>query len=152
MKCEKYINYYLKYGTGKSIPFPVRLHLKYCKRCAKEVAGLQKTFAFNENNLPYAMQKDLSASIMRTIQVLPHYSGQKVSGLKWVTTGLFMVGSIFLIPFSDSLQWMRGNFGESFDIPLTIVLGCVISVYITLFAASHFEALNLRDKITKVLK
>ena len=99
--------------------------------------------------MPYEMKADMSASVMKSISLMSPHNRPSVSAGKWIISGVMLAGSIFIMPFNNSMRWISDNFGDHFDIPMTIVMGCGISVYIALFAASHLKQSELRAKIDR---
>ncbi|MDR3237951.1 MAG: hypothetical protein LBT84_05555 [Spirochaetia bacterium] len=151
MNCEDHISHYLKRESIDRLPFLVKIHLLWCGKCRREIPALRKNLAAYRGIFPYAMKRDMSDSIMRSVCKMLPYKRGAVSESKWIISGCILLGSIFLMPFNNSMQWVRDSFGEFFDIPLTIVMGMAISLYITLFAASHLKNFGLRSKIDRIL-
>ncbi len=88
---------------------------------------------------PFDMPKDLSRVIMNKIYSSSYVYKKSISSTKWVTVGSLILLSIFLIPFSDSFTWLKLYFKGSLEIPLSIVLGSVITLYAVLFIATHLD-------------
>ena len=88
------------------------------------------------------MEIDISNSIMEKISELHIIHEQNVSSVKWLTVGSIILASIFLLPFSESLSWLRIHFAGNLEIPLSIVLGLVISIYAIIYIATHLDELK----------
>ena len=148
MNCKYYIDFYLKHDR---MPFLARLHTIRCKKCKDEISMFEKKLSSCSNIMPYEMKVDMSNPIMKNIALMLPHDHPSVSALKWIISGVILVGSIFVMSFDNSIRWISDNFGDNFDIPMTIVMGCGISVYITFFAASHLKQSGLRGKIDRFL-
>ena len=148
MNCEYYINLYLKHGR---MPFLTKLHTLHCEKCKDEISEFEKKLSSCANIMPYDMETDMSEPIMESISLMLPHNHPSVSPTKWIISGIIFAGSIFIMPFNNSMLWISDNFGKDFDIPMTIVMGCGISIYIAFFAASHLKQSGLRDKIDRFL-
>ena len=146
MNCEYYINLYLRHSR---MLFLTKLHTLHCEKCKNEIWELEKKLNSCNNIMPYEMKTDMSDLIMKNISLMLPHNRPSVSPAKWIISGLILAGSIFIMPFNNSMRWVSENFGDNFDIPMTIVMGCGISIYIAFFAASHLKQSGLRGKIDR---
>ncbi len=126
------------------------MHMRRCEKCRLEVSMLRKNLYSCMNTIPFPVRRDMSDSIMSIIGSMEFQGRPGVSNLKWVVSGMVILGSIFLIPFDSSMLWLRDRFGGNLDIPLTIVMGAVISAYATLFTATHLDNYRLRNLIQRL--
>lgn len=138
MKCEKAIEKYLTLDNKQSMPLTLVFHLLVCKKCKQEFLELSRAFSTLQKP-PYAIS--LEDTIMPLIMTNKrHY--QKVSNFNWIAAGLIIVLSIVSISYSDTLRWLTEHFGNQIQVPIYLVLGCIISGYIGSFVASHMKKLG----------
>lgn len=138
MKCEKAIEQYLKLDNKQPLPITLVFHLRVCKKCKQEILELSKAFTTLQKP-PYTIS--LEDTIMPLIMANKRYY-QKVSNSNWIAAGLIIVLSIVSISYSDTLQWLTEHFGNKIQVPLYLVLGCIISGYIGSYVASHMKKLE----------
>ncbi|MCU0822440.1 MAG: hypothetical protein MUC95_08205 [Spirochaetes bacterium] len=139
MKCNATIRSFLELDNYMVLPFSIRLHMVFCKKCREEIYSLQNTFSLLRESAPFDMLDSLSSLVMNSIYASPVYYGRNVSSTKWLSVGGLIVLSMMGITFSNSFASLKGYFGEYFEIPLNIVMGLVITVYVAFFIGSHLE-------------
>ncbi len=142
MKCDKAISYYLQNDEIGRIPFKVRIHTFFCPVCSGEIMQLMLMFRLLEEKSIWEMDKDIKDNVMDKIQRQSVFAEKRISGLKWVVIGIIIFASMFLINFSESFMWLKEQFGSSFVIPMSIVLGLVLTVYLMLFTSSNIDFLE----------
>lgn len=150
MKCSKIVDKYLDQEDMGVVPFRVRLHALRCSRCRQEIAQLRKEIKKLRTKAPFDMKRDLSDNIMYRIGLTIIHVENRVSIAKWLSVGLVIFASIVLFSYSDYSIWVKEHFGSSFDIPMSMVLGLLISAYVLLFIGTNMEQLkkvfNYTDK------
>lgn len=139
MKCDRTVNSYLQLEDYTSIPFTLRLHLLLCKKCRQEIKILSRTFSRIRNDFPYKSPVDITLSVMSIIRAENITSGKTVSGFKWVSIGAIIFSSIVLINFSESFIWLKKEFGSNYTIPVSIVMGFIITAYASILIACNYE-------------
>ncbi len=138
MKCDEAMRRVLEQGEGWGRSLSLRLHLRRCARCRAEAAALDAALReLRQTPLP-GSDIDVSDAVMAEIERRESYR-RDVPMYNWVGGGLVILGSIVLVSFSDSLAWLRGSYGGNFEVPLSIVLGIVITLYASAFIATHLE-------------
>ena len=152
MKCDKTITKYLELDDYSIIPLSVRFHLLFCTKCSEEVAMLNS--ALNEIRVfnPFPMKRDMTYQIMSKINPPGLAYERKISTFNWVSAGLVILASIFLVSYSESLSWLKGQFGKNLEVPLNIVLGITISAYLIAFIGSHVEEFKKNIAIFNIFK
>lgn len=148
-ECRKYLNLYMKNGR---LGLSVRFHAARCPKCREEILRLETALKTVQGISPFQMERDVSGYVMQRIMSLPPYNAPAVSIGKWLSAGLLILISIFLIPFNSSMQEMRLWAGGMFDIFLTVVMGLVISVYAGMFTISLFKTPYMQAKIAKLIR
>ena len=139
MKCNKAVDEYIKFENYSQIPFFMRIHLILCTECKTEIARLQKLFTMIGNDSLYKSPYDISSSVMDIIRSERVFNGKTVSGFKWVTIGSVIFFSIVLLNFSDSFVWLKNEFGSDYTIPLSLVMGLVITAYSVTVIGCNYE-------------
>lgn len=139
MKCNRAVEEYIKLEDYSQMPFIMRIHLLFCAECRTEIDRLQKLFAKIGNDSLYRAPLNFSTSVMDVIRRESVYKGRSVSGFKWVTIGSVIFSSIVLLNFSESFLWLRSNFGSGYTLPLSIVMGFVITAYSVMVIGCNYE-------------
>lgn len=142
MKCTGIVDRFLELEDNLSIPFSIRLHIVICRRCRREIFTLRDAFKSFRNTAAFDMTGEVSDLVMWRIKESEMHYGNSISSLKWLMVGSVILASIFLIPFSNSLLWLKVYFGRDLMIPLNIVMGLVISVYSVLVIGAHTNELK----------
>jgi phosphotransferase system glucose/maltose/N-acetylglucosamine-specific IIC component len=138
MKCEKAIEKYLTLDNKQSMPLTLRIHLLLCKQCKHEIDQLR--IAISSLQMPpYTVS--LEDYIMAQIANQRSYH-QSVSDINWIASGIIIILSIGGISYSDALHWLTEHFGNQIQVPIYLVLGCIISGYIGSYVASHMKKLG----------
>ena len=142
MKCEKTVERFMELDEYREIPFLLRIHLFHCKKCREEVAALTASLDLLSAVVPFTAPAGLSDFIIKRIagESLSHVG--RVSGFKWVSVGTVIFSSILLIGFSDSFIWLEEQFGSQYTLPLSIVLGLVLTAYLSIVAGCNYEAVK----------
>lgn len=138
MKCDEAMRKVLELDQGSGHLLFLWLHLRRCARCRAEAAALDAILCkLRQTPLP-GPDMDVSDAVMAEIERLESYR-RDVPMYNWVGGGLAILGGIVLVSFSDSFAWLRGSFGGDFEVPLSIVLGIVITLYASAFIATHLD-------------
>lgn len=138
MKCDEAMRRVLEHDDGSHRPVLLRLHLRRCARCRAEAAALDAALRELRQTPLSRRDMDVSDAVMAEIERLESYR-RDVPMYNWVGGGLAILGGIVLVSFSDSFAWLRGSFGGDFEVPLSIVLGIVITLYASAFIATHLD-------------
>ena len=139
MKCNSTIRSFLELDNYMALPFSIRLHMVFCKRCRDEIYSLQNTFLMLRESAPFDILDNLSSLVMNSIYAGPVLYPKNVSSAKWLSVGLLIILSMFGITFSNSFHLLKDYFGLPLEIPLNIVMGLAITIYVALFIGSHLE-------------
>jgi len=142
MKCNDAVDKFMELDDYRDIPLLLRIHLLICRKCRGEVAALTAALDIISSGSPFDAPRGLAGSIMNAIlrDSLSHTG--KISGLKWVSAGTVIFMSILLINFSDSFIWLKEQFGSLYTIPLSIVLGLVLTAYLSIVVGCNYEAVK----------
>lgn len=152
MKCDRFMNLFLALDNSEAMGLLMRRHLRTCRRCRREVEALS---AAMDSLLDFPQRfpvPDGADRIMARIGGVEYTYNRRVPLYNWIGVGFLILLSMFLLPFSDSLVWLRGFFGGYIDIPYGIVMGLVLSVYVTVFAATNMDQLKARLRIRALEK
>jgi len=141
MKCEKIINEFLRSESNR-VPLLIRLHLLQCAQCRHEIADLQNKIAMLRSDSAYKLPFDMTAQIMNRISLLGEIHARDLSDSKWIVTGVTIVASIILVTYSEPFRWLDRYFGGSFEIPLNIVMGIVITIYSAFYIGTRLDRLK----------
>ncbi|OHD66768.1 MAG: hypothetical protein A2176_11105 [Spirochaetes bacterium RBG_13_51_14] len=152
MNCNTIHKRFLEMDNRSRIPLSVRIHMLFCSRCRHDIALLNSMLETLKYDSPFVMDRDMSEKIMIEVFQSPVNYEHHISGLKWSVVGLIIVVSMFLIPFSNTFGWLRQYFGRGLELPVSIVLGLLLSIYSLAGIFSNLEELkkffvNLPKKI-----
>jgi len=142
MKCENAMNRYMNSEDSGRIPFRVRIHTFFCPVCSAEIYLLISVFKSFEQNSIWKTESNITGCVMDRVQKKSVYSGKRISGFKWAFIGMVIFASILLINFSNSFLWLREQFGSLFIIPMSIVLGVLLTIYLMVLTLSNYERLE----------
>lgn len=142
MKCEKAVTRYLENDEKYRIPLFVRVHMLFCPRCSSEICGLMAAMDLLESESAWKTERNITGYVMDRINMQNVYSEKRVSGFKWIISGAVIASSILLINFSNSFILLKEHLGVGFVIPLSIVLGLGVTIYMMLFTLSNYDYLE----------
>ncbi|HNR88708.1 MAG TPA: hypothetical protein PKM65_10245 [Spirochaetota bacterium] len=153
MNCDKAMRRYLETDNRAYVALAVKFHALRCARCRAEIARLDREFRALLNQAPFDAPPDLADAVMHAARRSRIENATNVGTGKWVAVGGAILSSIVLVPFSDSLIWLKDHFGGHFEVPFSIMLGVAISVYAALYIGTHLEQIKaLQDAITRKLR
>ena len=148
---DRIIKYYLTQDNNSEIPLVVRFYMLISPSCRREVKMLKEQFESMKSDSSFKMEIDLTYEVMNKIYKLEVEYDHTVSSLKWFFVGFILFSSIVLVPFSNSLIWLKTQFGSSLEVPFSIVMGFALTIYATLYIGSHLEQLkkNIEGRLKK---
>ncbi len=138
MKCDDAIRRILEHDDGTEYPARLRLHLRRCGSCRAEAEGLRCAVEELRRGPFSAPDIDVGDAVMAEIERMQSYR-RNVPLYNWLGGGLAILGGIVLVSFSDSFAWLQISIGRNFEMPLSIVLGIVITLYASAFIAIHLD-------------
>lgn len=141
-KCEKARKIFIDREKASSLPLRLRLHLFFCRSCKSEVFRLRELFLKLSGSSLYKMEESRVDDIMKVIMNGRVNREHTVSSKQWIFTGAVIILSIFLIPFNDSIIWLRKMYGIDFELPFVIIMGLVVTIYPVLFTATHIDEIK----------
>ena len=139
MKCDKAIETYLKLDNEQSLPLTLQIHLLRCSDCKKFISTYQNIILYLRENKQ--IKVDFRDEIMHKIQML-NLPEQHVSNFKWILAGFLIIAGFVCIPFSKYSQTLIDYFGVNLELPLSIVMGCAITIYSAIFVMTHTSIFN----------
>ncbi|HCM25145.1 MAG TPA: hypothetical protein DIC34_01120 [Treponema sp.] len=145
MTCEKAMELLVGARDARSLPLLAKLHLRRCASCGREARRLDMAMASLRDLLPPA--PDLSEAVMTAIRGDPLHLSETVSWGKWIGVGFLIMLSIAVAPFGSDFGWLSSLMGDSFRLPFALTLGLAMTVYCSLFIASHLDELTERFKL-----
>lgn len=150
MKCEKIQKRFLEMDNESRIPLVIYLHILLCPRCRRDIGVLNSAFESLRHEGPFLMDRDLSEKIMMDVFRSEVRYDHHISGIQWGVVGFIILASMFAIPYSSSFGWLRQFFGPGLEIPVSIVLGLVMSIYASAGIFSNLEELKkFKDTLPK---
>jgi hypothetical protein len=138
MKCETFMNRFLeKDETGVLTP-RMRIHLYRCARCSAEVDAFASAMADMRTFEPFVLDGLESARIIDSVMRQPEYR-RSISLFNWVAAGALMFVGMFLAPFSDQFASLRDHFGGDLEVPFSLVMGIMVTIYAAIFIGTHID-------------
>ncbi|TAL32849.1 MAG: hypothetical protein EPN93_15370 [Spirochaetes bacterium] len=141
MKCEAFMRKFLELDDGRRLPLAMMLHVRRCAHCRAEVDAFNLAARDMRSFEPYVMDELAGAHLVHRVLSQPAYR-KSVSLFNWVWTGVLLFASIFLVQFSEHFVSMRGRFGGDLEVPFSIVMGIVVSVYAAMLIGTHMEEIT----------
>ena len=142
MTCERTRALLDALDNGEDAPLFVRLHLLLCPSCRREQARIQEAFsllAIRKEVLP----KDLADSVMAMVALEPVRVRPLHQSLRnWLIPGIAIVAYLVLAPITPAKDWFLETFGLNLLLPMSITLGVVLTVYTSIFVASHLDEIT----------
>jgi hypothetical protein len=89
-----------------------------------------------------AMDRDVSDAVMSAVLGSHGAYGKRMALYKWIGTGATIFASIFVLTLSDSLALLKAHYGGNLEVPLSIVMGVVITIYAAIFIGTHMDEFN----------
>ena len=126
MTCEKAMELLVGARDARSLPLLAKLHLRRCASCGREARRLDMAMASLGD---------------------PLHLSETVSWGKWIGVGFLIMLSIAVAPFGSDFGWLSSLMGDSFRLPFALTLGLAMTVYCSLFIASHLDELTERFKL-----
>ncbi len=122
-------------------------HVSDCSSCSRLYMSLHGAEA--AIRLPLLLcSKDLVPKIMAMLPFMQ--KPRRVMALRnWLAVGLFLMASVAFIPFLEAFKMLKDAHGNGFLIPLGIVTGLAVSLYLIIFSATHVEDFSRRFGIRK---
>ncbi len=144
MTCERFLEL-LDGLDNEGMPAPMAMHVRSCTVCARRTAALQA--AVTLYRLP-----DLAGSgslAPRVLAMLPFVSAPRrsISMRNWLGAGFVILVSTGMVPMLAEFRVLTAEFGADFMVPVSLVLGCLVTVYAGLFVMSHLDDFSKRLKV-----
>ncbi len=139
MKCKNAVDEYLKLERVSQMPLLLKIHILFCRECRKETSRLGGFFNLLRNDSLYKSSYDISSSVMDIIRRESVFPAKTISGLKWVSIGSIIFLSILLINFSESFVWLKKEFGSDYTLPMSLVMGFIVTAYVTILVGCNYE-------------
>ena len=132
---------------NRNPPADMNRHLSNCPRCAQAFTAMQG--AMSLYRLPLSLcSRDIAPRIAALLPFMQ--KPRRVMALRsWLAAGLFLMVSVAFIPFLEAFKMLKAVHGNGFLIPLGIVTGVAVSLYLIIFIATHVEDFSRRFGIRK---
>jgi predicted anti-sigma-YlaC factor YlaD len=141
MKCNRVMEEYLELEESSRIPIKIKIHLFFCSKCRAEAFAMREAMDILKTNSPFAT-RSMSEEIMKEIELTANPYYREVSLWQWVVTGVVIFSAIILVNYSDPFIWLKEQYGRSMEIPLNIVWGFIICLYVGSFVGTHLDSIK----------
>lgn len=143
MRCETFLERYDALEPGAEPGPGMSRHLASCGRCRGQVGAVEA--ALGELRAADAAGSPggglLEERIMAAARLVPG-PRRDFSVRDWIIAGAVIAVSMILIPVGDYFARFDEFFGARYTLPLSLVLGCVLTAYGALFAGAHLGELQ----------
>jgi len=143
MNCDRFLTL-LDGLDNEAMSLEMTVHLRSCRDCARENAALRA--AVGLYRLPdIAGSADVAA---RVSALLPFMAAPRrtVAMRDWILAGFIIVTSIVLVPLLAEFRQLSASYGSDFTFPVSLVLGCLVTLYAGMFVMSHLGDFSRRLK------
>jgi hypothetical protein len=122
-------------------------HMSSCPACALGYASLRS--ALTVYTLPLSVcERDLVPGIMAALP-FARRPRRFMSLRNWLLGGVALLVSIAFVPFLEEFKALTRSYGNGFLLPLGIVLGILVTVYMMVFIATHVQDFSRRFGIRR---
>jgi hypothetical protein len=132
---------YLELEENVRIPVKLKIHLFLCSKCRAEVFAMKETMDILKINSPF-QTPSMAEQIMKEINLSSNPYFREVSLWQWLITGAVIFSAIILVNYSTPFIWLKEQYGRSFEIPLNIVWGFIICLYVGSFVGTHLDSIK----------
>lgn len=139
MKCDNAMKLYMNRDNGESLPLWLSIHIRICKECRDEINLLNNMLINLTQTSPYYLPYEITSRISKSLSCEKTFIERKISTLEWLSTGIIIFFSIFLINFSDTFVWLKNEFGPNYLVPFSIVIGTIFTSYALIVIACNYE-------------
>lgn len=150
MKCEVFITEFMAMDDYRSMGLRMKLHMRFCRKCRSEAREIKGAIDRLQQGAPFRMKSSVAGPVMESIMRREAFAEGRITGTKWFSIGSVIFLSMFLINFSDSFIWLKAVFGADLAVPVSIVLGSILSLYAMIVTAINYE--SMRSAINNYLK
>ncbi|HAP43781.1 MAG: hypothetical protein A2087_01635 [Spirochaetes bacterium GWD1_61_31] len=124
-------------GSLSALPIAIRHHAAGCPDCRLVLERQARALALCRLS-PISLQKDICQRVMTGVLFAPR--PQPVMPLRnWLAAGIVLLAAAMVSPLLHDYRLLQADYGNSFIIPLTLVLGAAISLYMLVFVGSHLR-------------
>jgi len=145
MRCDEFLDRHDRLDSGEEPGLFLRLHLASCPACrarvAEQAAALEAIRAAAAGPLDAELEDAIEDRVMAAVHLLPR-PRRELHARDWAISGLVIFASLALVPFDANYGLLRDLVGESFTMPLCLVLGLVVTIYGAVFIGTHMEELE----------
>lgn len=142
MKCKRFITEFLGLDDPSNMGLNMRLHMLMCANCRGESDKILAIMKELGGTSPYRINSSVSGMVMSQIALKENFRGSHITWGKWFAIGAVIFFSMFLINFSDSFIWLKSEFGAELTLPLSIVLGSILTLYAVIVTGINHESMK----------
>lgn len=138
MRCETFLDRYDRLDAGERPGPALRAHLSACPACRARIEREAAAITAYRTGKADPRLPILEERVMAAIRLTPR--PRRVVLLRdWIVAGLVIALSMALIPLGEEFDLVKEAFGPRYAMPLSLVLGLVLTVYIAVFIGSHLD-------------
>ncbi len=142
MKCEKFSDILIHLDNNEKLDIRARMHMLFCKNCKALYVYYSSKINLLKNESSFRTVSPQADMIMRRIYYLTKEQVKDFSTVKWLIPILIFVLGMIIVSLSDNYSLLIQNFGQSYELPFFIVLGTMISIYVTLYIGLHISSMK----------
>jgi hypothetical protein len=148
MTCNNCMERLTALDNGDHIPLMVAFHLSRCPDCEK--SWLVMTAAYSHMHEQIERCKvELVDTVMDTLEKnrMENSAREGISLKIWLGAGIVILAAMFFSTFAEPFVMARTSLGDLFLMPIGLLFGIVLSVYLVIFIISNMAWLTRFIKI-----
>lgn len=141
MRCEDFLSRYDHIEPGRRMGFRMRRHLVSCASCKRHVEAVDTVLGALRDAESATCERAgerLEDRVMAAIRLMPPPQ-RDFSVRDWIIAGSVIATSMLLIPLGEYFARFNEAFGARYTLPLSLVLGIVLTAYGALFVGTHMD-------------
>lgn len=143
MRCELFLDRHDRLDAGETPGYALRRHLASCASCEAKVRRQAAALAAYRAASPDATDPKASAMderIMAAVRLTPR-PRRAVLVRDWILSGFVIAASMVIIPLGSEFDRAKEAFGSRLAVPLSLVLGLVLTAYMAVFIGCHMDSI-----------
>jgi hypothetical protein len=140
MRCDGFLKRFDGLGDSRGMSRAMLVHLGRCASCREAVARVDAAIVAYRAEGSGAERAEgfLEDRVMAIIRLAPP-PRPDILIRDWLMVGAIIALSMALIPLGEEFDRLKAFFGTSYSLPLSLVLGSVLTIYGAFFIGTHME-------------
>lgn len=127
------------------------LHMFFCGYCRRTNTQLNDYLKQLGQTAPFQSSRTDESIFDKAVSVYTTANPKPMSEWVWNLSGLLIIGCSVLFSFSAHYEYMKTFVGPLFQIVLSLLFGLLISIFVSVYALSHYKKMSrLRDYVNSL--